>query len=415
MLPICYPIASVSLLPWWPFVYRKNRPTITWRSATREWVSACHRSAHSFSLINAFWRNFFLGHICRGAGGNHIDSRHMDSDDVPILFCIESNAVSGIWHRCGHNDNCLADRHCHKYFVSITIVGAVEPDTWASKALRTRVHACVPSHMFAVSHFWFCVVYFTHSMAIILHGEGLCWLPHTHTHGHGHNCSPQKHEHHSYHNNNKTKSEYKLLINEPMTVGRTKNVLLNGSNGTLQPPSARTNRSNSIYSYRSPNRSRTNSFSQNVEPTNGEILRRNSHATTINSIGSGGGGDTNQRDSCINLILNDDKLPANHQDTRICIFDGSSICPVHNYVHRDSSENTPASSDTEELHHRGHAHHHDHGHDFASKNINIQAAVIHVLGDFIQSIGVFVSAVIIKYYVSVDSRRLIFPKLITFM
>lgn len=227
-------------------------------------------------------------------------------------------------------------------------------------------------------------------MAIILHGEGLCWLPHAHAHSHGHGCSSQKHEHHSYHNNNKTKSEYRLLINEPMTVGRTKNVLMNGG-GTLQASMpGRTNRSNSICSYRSPDRSRTNSFNQTVEQSHGEVLRRNSHAMTLNAIGAGTG-DASQRE-CINLILNDDKLPAT------CIFDGTSICPVHNYVHRDSSENTPTSSDTEELHHRGHAH--DHGHDFASKNINIQAAVIHVLGDFIQSIGVFVSAIIIKYYVS---------------
>lgn len=33
-------------------------------------------------------------------------------------------------------------------------------------------------------------------------------------------------------------------------------------------------------------------------------------------------------------------------------------------------------------------------------NINLQAAVIHVIGDFIQSVGVFVAAVVIYYYVS---------------
>lgn len=35
-----------------------------------------------------------------------------------------------------------------------------------------------------------------------------------------------------------------------------------------------------------------------------------------------------------------------------------------------------------------------------SENINVQAAFLHVLGDFIQSIGVIVTAVIIKLYVS---------------
>lgn len=191
-----------------------------------------------------------------------------------------------------------------------------------------------------------------------------------------------------------------------MTVSRTKNVLMNGPN-TLQPPSTRTNRtsrSNSVCSHRSPNHSRTNSFSRTI-PLNGDMLRRNSHATTLGGIRKDSiGCDTNHRES-INLILNDDKLTL-AQEARGCVFDGS-ICPLHNYVHRDSSENTPTSSDTEELHHRFHgngSHHHDHGHahDFASKNINIQAAVIHVIGDFIQSVGVFVSAVIIKYYVSAN-------------
>lgn len=36
------------------------------------------------------------------------------------------------------------------------------------------------------------------------------------------------------------------------------------------------------------------------------------------------------------------------------------------------------------------------------KNINIQAAAIHVIGDFIQSVGVFIAAVIIYYYVSIE-------------
>jgi Co/Zn/Cd efflux system component len=34
-----------------------------------------------------------------------------------------------------------------------------------------------------------------------------------------------------------------------------------------------------------------------------------------------------------------------------------------------------------------------------SENINLEAAFLHVLGDFIQSIGVIIAAVIIKIYV----------------
>ncbi|XP_067003669.1 proton-coupled zinc antiporter SLC30A2 isoform X2 [Anabrus simplex] len=39
-------------------------------------------------------------------------------------------------------------------------------------------------------------------------------------------------------------------------------------------------------------------------------------------------------------------------------------------------------------------HHHTHTH----RNINVRAAVIHVLGDLIQSVGVFVSSIVIKFY-----------------
>lgn len=35
-----------------------------------------------------------------------------------------------------------------------------------------------------------------------------------------------------------------------------------------------------------------------------------------------------------------------------------------------------------------------------SENINVQAAFLHVLGDFIQSVGVIIAAIVIKLYVS---------------
>lgn len=35
-----------------------------------------------------------------------------------------------------------------------------------------------------------------------------------------------------------------------------------------------------------------------------------------------------------------------------------------------------------------------------SENINLQAAFLHVLGDFIQSVGVIIAAIAIKFYVS---------------
>lgn len=64
------------------------------------------------------------------------------------------------------------------------------------------------------------------------------------------------------------------------------------------------------------------------------------------------------------------------------------------------------------LHQHGHSHgghsHGGHSHDMENgdikgehqkRNINVRAAFIHVLGDFIQSIGVFVAALVIYFKV----------------
>jgi solute carrier family 30 (zinc transporter), member 2 len=54
----------------------------------------------------------------------------------------------------------------------------------------------------------------------------------------------------------------------------------------------------------------------------------------------------------------------------------------------------------------GHSHHHDHNaSDDSSSNINIRAAVIHVVGDLVQSVGVFISSIVIKFYVSINIFR----------
>ena len=57
----------------------------------------------------------------------------------------------------------------------------------------------------------------------------------------------------------------------------------------------------------------------------------------------------------------------------------------------------------------GVGHHHSHHGQLERRpernkqnNINVRAAVIHVLGDLIQSIGVLVSAFVIKFYVSLS-------------
>uniref|UniRef100_A0A1B6D8E9 Zinc transporter 2 n=1 Tax=Clastoptera arizonana TaxID=38151 RepID=A0A1B6D8E9_9HEMI len=49
--------------------------------------------------------------------------------------------------------------------------------------------------------------------------------------------------------------------------------------------------------------------------------------------------------------------------------------------------------------HGGAGHSHDHGEEQSSRrNINVRAAFIHVIGDFLQSFGVFVAAIVIYFY-----------------
>lgn len=50
--------------------------------------------------------------------------------------------------------------------------------------------------------------------------------------------------------------------------------------------------------------------------------------------------------------------------------------------------------------HPSHMHSHQMPENQAGQNINVRAAMIHVIGDLVQSIGVFLSSLIIKFYVS---------------
>ena len=51
----------------------------------------------------------------------------------------------------------------------------------------------------------------------------------------------------------------------------------------------------------------------------------------------------------------------------------------------------------------GHGHSHGggggHGHSPEQENINVKAAFIHVIGDFLQSLGVFIAALVIYFKV----------------
>lgn len=49
---------------------------------------------------------------------------------------------------------------------------------------------------------------------------------------------------------------------------------------------------------------------------------------------------------------------------------------------------------------KSHKHHEEAGtHESSKRNINVRAAYIHVLGDFIQSAGVFIAALIVYFKV----------------
>lgn len=62
-------------------------------------------------------------------------------------------------------------------------------------------------------------------------------------------------------------------------------------------------------------------------------------------------------------------------------------------------------------HSNGHSHSHcvpsgdshtassNHGHSHSQRNMNVRAALIHVIGDLVQSIGVLIAAIVIKLWV----------------
>lgn len=43
----------------------------------------------------------------------------------------------------------------------------------------------------------------------------------------------------------------------------------------------------------------------------------------------------------------------------------------------------------------GHSHSHSHGSDHGNSSVNVRAALLHVLGDFLSSLGVLISSIVI--------------------
>ena len=77
------------------------------------------------------------------------------------------------------------------------------------------------------------------------------------------------------------------------------------------------------------------------------------------------------------------------------------LCSKLNDVHHGHSHGGAAHGHSHNHSHHPHSHSHGHSHGHQNKegtrNMNVRAALIHVIGDLVQSIGVLIAAFIIKY------------------
>lgn len=197
-------------------------------------------------------------------------------------------------------------------------------------------------------------------MAFILHGScsGLHSHSLSHTHSHSHSHSPKPKPVRRLKHSTLTDDAYQSNDDE---IIRNNNSAVNSQ--TINGTNVLLSRSDSVCSYRSPSHSRTNSFSKKITSHDG----RSASPSAI-----------------LHMKLTE---TMNHRNS----FDGipDKSCIQHKHRHgQDDAKNDFEISEEEQTS------------EFSKKNINIQAAVIHVLGDFIQSIGVFIAALVIKIYVS---------------
>lgn len=197
-------------------------------------------------------------------------------------------------------------------------------------------------------------------MAFILHGS--CHghhshsLSHAHSHSHSHSPKPARRLKYT------TLSDDAYQSNDDEFI-RNNNSAVNSQH--TNGPKVLLSRSDSVCSYRSPSHSRTNSFSKKITSHDGRKASIPSPSPS----------------AILHMKLTE---TMNHRNS----FDGIPDRSSNHQKHRQDD----AKSDCEISD--------EHSSDFSKRNINIQAAVIHVLGDFIQSIGVFIAALVIKIYVS---------------
>lgn len=237
-------------------------------------------------------------------------------------------------------------------------------------------------------------------MGVVLHGS--CFsLPHGHSHGGG---TTSHHNHSHSHINRQLHSHDGSLNNN--TQSHNGHTNSNGTTAYLSPElngrSYNLNRNNSISNAlnlsslnTSRGQSRHNSFNKMLNNKNLEehrasvdLLRtRIDEPPLIHRMSIDGG---------LTRITVDNRSSFSH--SRL-VDDSTSlqltgVQPLQPHHHRGSVDSTHSSS--EDSGGRG---------SEEKQNINIRAAVIHVIGDFIQSIGVFVAALVIKMNVSYSILR----------
>lgn len=235
-------------------------------------------------------------------------------------------------------------------------------------------------------------------MGIVLHGS--CSLL-SHGHSHGLKTSGHNHSHNHSHNHAANINSNTLINNNHSHNNNSISNSLNNNNNAaaqifLSPPDIMNNgggggrnfnlnRHNSFSSLNhnsSRNHSRHNSFTKNNNKINDELHHGN-HRASIDLLR------TRMDEPLIHRMSIDGGLTRvtidnrSYSHNRLCDdVTNLQFAPIQHRTSVDSSHSSSGDSGRPT--------------DDPKQNINLRAAVIHVIGDFIQSIGVLIAAVVIK-------------------
>lgn len=233
-------------------------------------------------------------------------------------------------------------------------------------------------------------------MGIILHGS-CSLLPH----GHSHNTpstsrSSANYEHshsnnhcHSHTNGSTTPTMNSMYLTPDMVNGRNFNLNRNNSfNSTLNQNGSLTHsRHNSV------SKTLNNKPTDDLHMNNIDLLRTRNDEPLIHRM---------SLDGSLTRITVDNR---SYSHSRLCDdIKNLQLIPQSQIQHRNSVDSSNSSSG-------------DSGRPCSEEkqNINLRAAVIHVIGDFVQSVGVLVAAIIIKMNVSIKNKSLFFQNYISYI